>query len=110
MKNGIRVLSNFCLLFGFSTLRVVDVIRFSSEQIFQEGGMSGESLLWQLYHLYDFDISLDLVFDIMHIASLNLFKKYVEKLFLEMVEVSVNLEDVKNLCSIIALERPYELR
>jgi hypothetical protein len=88
MKNGIRVLSNFCLLFGFSTLRVVDVIRFSSEQIFQEGG----------------------IFDIMHIASLNLFKKYVEKLFLEMVEVSVNLEDVKNLCSIIALERPYELR
>jgi hypothetical protein len=72
--------------------------------------ISGESLLWQLYHLYDFDISLDLVFDIMHITSLNLFKKYVEKVFLEMVEVDVNLEDVKNLYSIVSLERPYELR
>jgi hypothetical protein len=32
MKNGIRVLSNFRHVF-VSTLRLVDVIRFSSEQI-----------------------------------------------------------------------------
>lgn len=34
-----------------------------------------------LYELYGFDISKDLVFDIMHILALNLFKKYTKSLF-----------------------------
>lgn len=36
----------------------------------------GESKLWHLYHLYRFDLSKDLVFDVMHIMGLNLFKNY----------------------------------
>ena len=48
-----------------------------------------------MFHLYDFDISLDLVFDAIHITNLNLFKKYTKKLFSEMKEVGVDMEEVK---------------
>ena len=44
-------------------------------------GITGESPLWQLYHLYKFDISKDLVYDVMHMAGLNIFKTYIKKLF-----------------------------
>ena len=80
------------------------------EEILQEGGISGESILWRLFHLYDFDISLDLVFDVMHITSLNLFKKYTSKLFSEMKEAGVDMEEVKQTCLAISRERPYEFR
>lgn len=80
------------------------------EAILQEGGVSGEFVLWRLFHLYDFDISLDLVFDVMHITSLNLFKNYISKLFLELIEVGVNMEEMKQLCSMVSNARPYELR
>lgn len=72
--------------------------------------VSRESVLWRLFHLYDFDTSLDLVIDIMHITSLNLFKNYISKLFLELIEVGVNMKEVKQLCSMVSNARPYELR
>lgn len=46
--------------------------------ISNEGGVTGESSLRRLYKLYGFDVSRDLVCDVMHILSLNLFKTYVE--------------------------------
>jgi len=82
----------------------------AKEMILQEGGISGESILWRLFHLYDFDISLDLVFDVMHITSLNLFKNYISKLFFEMKEVGVNMKEVKHTCLAVSRVRPYELR
>ena len=60
--------------------------------------------------MYDFDISLDLVFDVMHITSLNLFKKYTWKLSSEMKEAGVDMEEVKQTCLAVSRERPYELR
>jgi len=34
------------------------------------------SKLWHLYYLYEFDLSLGLVYDVMHILPLCIFKKY----------------------------------
>ncbi|MCO5612374.1 hypothetical protein L7F22_066641 [Adiantum nelumboides] len=51
-----------------------------AEDTLRDGGLAGESVLWRLYHLYAFDISKDLVFDVMHILSLNLFQKYIKHL------------------------------
>jgi hypothetical protein len=42
--------------------------------------ITGVSKLWRLYYLYEFDLSLDLVYDVMHILPLCLFKKYVCRL------------------------------
>lgn len=42
-------------------------------------GIIDKSPLWKLYHLYGFDIFNDLVFDVMHCLSLNIFKKYIEE-------------------------------
>jgi len=80
------------------------------EIILQEGGITGESVLWKLFHLYDFDISLDLVFDVMHITSLNLFKTYTTKFFPELQDTGVQMEQVKSLCDLVSIERPHELR
>lgn len=54
--------------------------REKREDVLREGGLSGESRLWRLYHLYGFDVSKDLVYDSMHILSLNLFQKFIKKL------------------------------
>jgi hypothetical protein len=35
----------------------------------RDKGIVGESSLWKLYHMYRFDLSLDLVFDAMHIED-----------------------------------------
>ncbi|MCO5594524.1 hypothetical protein L7F22_048556 [Adiantum nelumboides] len=51
-----------------------------AEDTLRDGGLAGESVLWRLYHLYAFDISKDLVFDVMHVLSLNLFQKYIKHL------------------------------
>ena len=40
-------------------------------------GISSASCLWRLYDLYVFNVLHDLVYDIMHILSLCVFKKYV---------------------------------
>jgi hypothetical protein len=45
--------------------------------IARETGISSASCLWRLYDLYGFDVLHDLVYDIMHILSLCVFKKYV---------------------------------
>lgn len=50
------------------------------EEALRDAGLSGISILWKLFHLYGFDISKDLVYDVMHILSLNLFQKYIRKL------------------------------
>lgn len=42
--------------------------------------ITGVSKLWRLYYLYEFNISLDLVYDVMHILPLCILKKYVCKL------------------------------
>jgi hypothetical protein len=39
-------------------------------------GVSSVSPLWSLYHLHRFNLSLDLVLDVMHIGGLNIFKTY----------------------------------
>ncbi|MCO5595320.1 hypothetical protein L7F22_049361 [Adiantum nelumboides] len=49
------------------------------EDVLRNAGLSGVSILWRLYHLYGFDNSRDLVYDVMHILSL-LFQKYIKKL------------------------------
>jgi hypothetical protein len=41
-----------------------------AEQYSMDSGVIGESKLWHLYHLYKFDLSRDLVFDVMHIAGM----------------------------------------
>lgn len=43
-------------------------------------GLSGESILWRLYDLYGFNLSLDLVYDAMHVLSLNVFSKHIASL------------------------------
>jgi hypothetical protein len=43
--------------------------------------IAGESPLWKLYHMYRFDLLLDLVFDVMHIGGLNMFKSYISDFF-----------------------------
>jgi len=78
-----------------------------------ESGISGDSKLWWLYHLYEFDFSRDLVFDVMYIASLNLFKNYTMKLFQE-IEGHQNkhalLEMVTSCCNFVTEARTFELR
>lgn len=50
------------------------------EEILKSAGLSGESVIWRLYELYSFNLSTDLVYDVMHILSLNLFKKFISSL------------------------------
>ncbi|MCO5603203.1 hypothetical protein L7F22_057350 [Adiantum nelumboides] len=50
------------------------------EDVLRNAGPSGVPILWQMYHFYGFDISRDLVYDVMHILSFNLFQKYIRKL------------------------------
>jgi hypothetical protein len=45
-----------------------------------------------MYHLYGFDISLDLIHDVMRILSLNILKKYVALLVSTMEKVGWTLE------------------
>ena len=56
------------------------------------------SKLWRLYDMYGFDLSLDLVYDSMHILPLNLFKNFVEQLMNEGRAVSVDnsLNELRN--------------
>jgi len=78
-----------------------------------ESRISGDSKLWRLYHLYNFDLSQDLVFDVMHIAGLNLFKNYTMKLF-EDIEGHENkrtlLETVTSCCDFVTEARTFELK
>jgi len=84
----------------------------AQEKISRETGISGESILWKLFHLYDFDLSNDLVFDLMHIAGLNLFKHYTAKLFNEVASLQDDLllDEVRKVCAQVNKSRPYELK
>lgn len=57
------------------------------------GGVTGESSLWRLYKLYGFDISRDLVCDVMHILPLNIFKTYVETFITTMGSTGPSAKD-----------------
>ena len=46
----------------------------------REAGISSHSILWRLHALYGFDILRDIVYDVMHILALCIFKKYVHML------------------------------
>ncbi|MCO5560550.1 hypothetical protein L7F22_014165 [Adiantum nelumboides] len=50
------------------------------DDILKNAGLSGKSSLWRLNDLYGFDLSLDLVYDTMHILSLNIFQKHISLL------------------------------
>lgn len=54
--------------------------------------VTGVSKLWRLYYLYGFDLSLDLVYDVMHILPLCIFKKYILKLKEDCNSRSIQLE------------------
>jgi hypothetical protein len=53
----------------------------------RRGCILGYSILWCMYHLYGFDISVDLVHDVTHILSLNILKKYAALLVSTMEKV-----------------------
>jgi hypothetical protein len=58
-----------------------DVARLAPSNRSRRGyNITSFSKLWRLYFLYGFDISLDLVYDSMHILPLNIFKSFVEHL------------------------------
>lgn len=61
--------------------------------ISNDKGITGESGLWRLYKLYGFDISTDLVCDVMHILSLNIFKTYVEVFITTMGSIGPSAKD-----------------
>ena len=82
----------------------------AKEKISREIGISGKSILWKLFHLYDFDFSNDLVIDLIHIAGLNLFKHYTTKLFNEVTSLQDDLllDEVRKVCAQVNKSRPYE--
>jgi hypothetical protein len=61
-----------------------------------------------MYHVYGFDISLDLVHDVMHILSLNILKKYVALLVSTMEKIGWMLE-LETTLAIVTCQRPKGL-
>ncbi len=61
-----------------------------------------------MYHLYGFDISLDLVQDVMHILSLNILKKYVALLVSTMEKVG-RMPKLEITLTIVICQRPKGL-
>ena len=83
------------------------------EEYNMESGVSGDSHLWRLYHLYRFDISWDLVFDVMHVFNLNMFKNYIIKFFQDIREhpkSKILSELVDATCASITKARTSELK
>ncbi|MCO5601221.1 hypothetical protein L7F22_055340 [Adiantum nelumboides] len=62
------------------SLSVKTTSQSQPDDILKNAGLSGKSSLWRLNDLYGFDLSLDLVYDTMHILSLNIFQKYISLL------------------------------
>jgi hypothetical protein len=56
---------------------------------------------------HGFDMSLDLVFDVMHIAGLNLFKYYNINLFNE-TKLKNCTTNVKVICDVVEKQCPHE--
>jgi len=78
-----------------------------------ESGISGDSQLWRLYYLNGFDLSRDLVYDVMHVLNLNLFKNYIIKFFEDIYQHSkanVLLELIDKTCTNVTKVRPYKLK
>lgn len=73
-------------------------------------GISRESPLWELYHLYGFDLSLDLVYDVMHIMGLNIFKSYIKNLIIWIDNDADRKIKVLEMCRAVEKARPRELR
>ena len=72
-------------------------------------GIAGESPLWKLYHMYRFGLLMDLIFDVMHIGGLNMFKSYISYFF-EHIHIINCDEKVAKFCNVIVAARPHELR
>lgn len=65
------------------------------EEILKGAGLSGKSSLWRLHELYGFNLSSDLVYDTMHIFSLNLFQKYISLLLNNSsIEMKRKIDDI----------------
>ena len=82
------------------------------KEIAMQYGISGESPLWRLYHLYGFNLACDLVFDVMYICGLNIFKSYIHNFF-EWVarHEDVNMEQrVRDICLKVERARPHEMK
>ncbi|MCO5579010.1 hypothetical protein L7F22_032861 [Adiantum nelumboides] len=62
------------------SLSVKTTSQSQRDDILKNAGLSGKSSLWRLNDLYGFDLSLDLVYDTMHILSLNIFQKHISLL------------------------------
>ena len=67
----------------------------------QRSGVCRESPLWVLYHLYGFDLSVDLVYDVMHIMGLNNFKTYIKNLFTWIGDNINKQRTVSKMCTIV---------
>ena len=78
-------------------------------QVSNLGGITGDSPLWRLYHMYGFDISRDLVFDVMHTLSLNVFKKYVETFIERIGHNQSRKTEIENALNLIGTMRPKGL-
>jgi hypothetical protein len=63
------------------------------DEVGRKAGISGQSYLWRLYNLYDFDISRDLTCNVMHTLALCAFKKYVH-MFVQYAERNGKIKDL----------------
>jgi len=70
------------------------------DEVDYEAGISCQSCLWRLYNLYGFDISHDLTYDVMHILTLCVFKKYVHVL-VKYVEGNGRIKDLDGALQIV---------
>lgn len=77
-------------------------------EVERKGGISGYSIMWRLYYLYGFDMSLDLVHDVMHTVSLNILKKYVT-LLVESMSTVGQMEELERALAIATQHRPQGL-
>ena len=53
--------------------------------------VSRESIFCKLHNLYAFDLCIDLVFDLIHMLSLNILKIHIEK-FIEIIEITLDMK------------------
>jgi hypothetical protein len=79
------------------------------KQFSMNTGISGESPFWRFYHLYGLDMSRDFVFDVMHVAGLNIFKNYNLQLFNE-IRLTGCTSDVEVISDAVEKARPHELK
>ena len=78
-----------------------------------QSGISGDSHLWRLYYLNGFDLSRDLIYDVMHVINLNLCKNFIIKNFENIhlhPKADALLELIDKTCTNVTEVRTYELK